>query len=329
MGCIVEQTATSTKVTGPPVGQLRALGNVDMEPMTDAFLTASVLAAVATLPCLPGREVEGLPANGSRIYGIANQRVKECNRIKAMRDELAKFGVESDEFDDGIILFGKKWESLNTGVSVHCYDDHRVAMAHAVLGCLIDGTILEEKRCVEKTWPNFWDDLQNKIGIQFDGVELDTHNQASTSGGPVAQNKPVFLIGMRGAGKTYIGQIAAEALGGEYSDADAVFIEKVGQTVAEYVADNGWPAFRETETRILADFIKETRGNHVISLGGGWHPMSPAAVSSSTSSVTSRTLRPTSTRLVARLSVPSGVRSLPTCTAVACPGSLGAARTSL
>jgi pentafunctional AROM polypeptide len=91
MGCTVEQTATSTKVTGPPVGQLRALGNVDMEPMTDAFLTASVLAAVATLPPLPGREVAGLKQEGSRIYGIANQRVKECNRIKAMRDQLGEF----------------------------------------------------------------------------------------------------------------------------------------------------------------------------------------------------------------------------------------------
>lgn len=88
MGCIVEQTATFTKVTGPPVGQLRALGNVDMEPMTDAFLTASVLAAVATLPPLPGREVAGLRSEGSRIYGIANQRVKECNRIQAMREQL-------------------------------------------------------------------------------------------------------------------------------------------------------------------------------------------------------------------------------------------------
>lgn len=90
MGCRVEQTATSTTVTGPPVGQLRALGNVDMEPMTDAFLTASVLAAVAALPPLAGREVQGLGDHGSRIYGIANQRVKECNRIKAMRDELGE-----------------------------------------------------------------------------------------------------------------------------------------------------------------------------------------------------------------------------------------------
>lgn len=40
-------------------------------------------------------------------------------------------------------------------------------MAFAVLSCIIDETIIEEKRCVEKTWPNFWDDLQNKVRIEF------------------------------------------------------------------------------------------------------------------------------------------------------------------
>ena len=163
MGCMVEQTTTSTTVTGPPVGQLKALGNVDMEPMTDAFLTASVLAAVASRPCSSGREVKGLRPEGSRIYGIANQRVKECNRIEAMRTQLAKFGVETDEFDDGIIIYGRPLTSLKTGATIHCYDDHRVGMAFAVLSSVVKDTILDEKRCVEKTWPNFFDDLENKV----------------------------------------------------------------------------------------------------------------------------------------------------------------------
>jgi pentafunctional AROM polypeptide len=76
---------------------------------------------------------------------------------------LAKFGVETDEFDDGIIIFGRKPEEHKRGTSIHCYDDHRVAMAFSVLGCLIEQAVIEEKRCVEKTWPNFWDDLQNKV----------------------------------------------------------------------------------------------------------------------------------------------------------------------
>jgi len=76
MGCKVIQTPSETTVQGPPVGQLKAIEEVDMEEMTDAFLTATVLGAVA---------------NGkTRILGIANQRVKECNRIKAMIDELGQ-----------------------------------------------------------------------------------------------------------------------------------------------------------------------------------------------------------------------------------------------
>lgn len=93
MGCTVVQTETETTVTGPSIKDgLRAGGLIDMEPMTDAFLTASVLAAVAKRPSLTGRRagVQGGDRT-TRIIGIANQRVKECNRIKAMVDELGVF----------------------------------------------------------------------------------------------------------------------------------------------------------------------------------------------------------------------------------------------
>ena len=64
-----------------------------MEPMTDAFLTASVLAAVATVhPSAERTLKDGSKPTTTRIIGIANQRVKECNRIKAMIDELGRFG---------------------------------------------------------------------------------------------------------------------------------------------------------------------------------------------------------------------------------------------
>ena len=75
----------------------------------------------------------------------------------------AKFGVETSEFDDGLVVYGRPASSLKSGVRVHCYDDHRVAMAFSVLGTIIQDTIIEEKRCVEKTWPNWWDDLENKV----------------------------------------------------------------------------------------------------------------------------------------------------------------------
>lgn len=67
---LVRQAHRST-VTGPKGGARLQAIDVDMEPMTDAFMTAVALAAVAD-----GR---------TQITGIANQRVKECNRIEVPR----------------------------------------------------------------------------------------------------------------------------------------------------------------------------------------------------------------------------------------------------
>ncbi|KAI0954260.1 hypothetical protein AcV7_007538 [Taiwanofungus camphoratus] len=272
MGCEVIQTETETTVRGPPVGQLRALGLVDMEPMTDAFLTASVLAAVAVAPPLRKRQLEdeSRPTT-TRIVGIANQRVKECNRIQAMMDQLSKFGIETKELDDGLEIYGKPIGELKTGASVNCYDDHRVAMAFSVLGSVIEGTVLEEKRCVEKTWPNWWDDLENKIGLEVEGVELPISDSASSAGRATYgdASASVVIIGMRGSGKTFIGELAASILDWQFLDADAVFEEKHKTGVRQFVQKNGWPAFRAAETEILQELLVQYSTGHVISLGGG------------------------------------------------------------
>jgi len=63
-------------------------GDLDMEPMTDAFLTAFVLAAVAIGTPLPGREPSGAPKNTARILGIANQGVKEFKGFRLRSTNL-------------------------------------------------------------------------------------------------------------------------------------------------------------------------------------------------------------------------------------------------
>ncbi|KIM28153.1 hypothetical protein M408DRAFT_329534 [Serendipita vermifera MAFF 305830] len=271
MGCTVVQTESSTTVTGPPVGTLKAIGLVDMEPMTDAFLTASVLAAVACGEVDSARKLEDAPANTTRILGIANQRVKECNRIRAMIDELAKFGVQTKELDDGLEIYGIPHDTLRRSASVHCYDDHRVAMAFSVLGTLIPDTIIEEKRCVEKTWPNWWDDLENKIGLEVEGIELRPQPAASTSASATSHDPEasILLFGMRGSGKTYLGKIAAAELGWDYLDADQ-YLEGIHKmTCKEFVHQRGWEEFRATETKILSELLELKPKKTVISLGGG------------------------------------------------------------
>ncbi len=301
MGCTVVQTATSTTVVGPKLGNLRQIGLVDMEPMTDAFLTASVLLAVAAQPPANGSTSTARPS--TRITGIANQRVKECNRIRAMMDELAKFGVDTKEHEDGLEIFGIDYRQLHPDVRVHCYDDHRVAMAFSVLASLAPGAILEEKRCVEKTWPNWWDDLERKLGIRAHGVDPEcspslcispSHFSKASVAKPSANGKQpaslaelaggrtllprkyskdatIICIGMRASGKTFLGAIGAAALGRTFLDADVVFNEKLGvkDGLGDYVKQHGWPAFRQKELEVLEELMHRHPTGALISLGGG------------------------------------------------------------
>lgn len=276
MGCTVIQTETSTTVTGPPIGQLRPLPAIDMETMTDAFLTATVLAAV-TSPADPKGE------NITRISGIANQRVKECNRIAAMVHELTKFGVEASELPDGIQIHGKPIKDLKSPKEgVHTYDDHRIAMSFSVFSTIVPhGTIVTDKKCVEKTWPTWWDDLEGKLGVRLNGIDLgDKLSQTEKSLGRTTakankkldDGKSMVIIGMRGVGKTTLGQYAAEVLGFQFIDVDQYFEKTLNTTIIEFINTWGWDQFRIKETEALKQLLGKDsqygRG-YVISCGGG------------------------------------------------------------
>lgn len=261
MGCIVDQTESSTTVTGPPKGTLRPIPEVDMEPMTDAFLTASILAAVA----------QGTNDNSTtRIVGIANQRVKECNRILAMKDELAKFGVTCRELPDGIEIDGVEYKKLQEARGgVHCYDDHRVAMSFSVLSTIAPhATIIQERECVGKTWPGWWDTLRQPFGVEMDGVDLDQPSQHKSQISNT-MHKSIILIGMRGAGKTTTGGWVAGLLGWQFVDLDTHLEKRSGHTIPEIIKQSGWEGFRSQELAMFKDSVVENPTGHVFACGGG------------------------------------------------------------
>ncbi|KAI9056099.1 hypothetical protein LZ554_001027 [Drepanopeziza brunnea f. sp. 'monogermtubi'] len=254
MGCQVVQTDYSTTVTGPPKGQLVAIEEVDMEPMTDAFLTASVLAAVAK--------------GTTRIRGIANQRVKECNRIKAMKDQLAKFGVECRELDDGIEVDGSPISSLtNPADGVYCYDDHRVAMSFSVLSVATpEPVLITERECVGKTWPGWWDVLSLSFNVALVGKESAHAKPVSKS---VVSDSSIFIIGMRGAGKTTAGGWAARILKRPHIDLDIELERIVGCTIPELIRAKGWEEFRDAELSLLKRMVSEKPKGYIFACGGG------------------------------------------------------------
>jgi pentafunctional AROM polypeptide len=265
MGCKVEQTETSTTVQGPPLGELRPIQEIDMEPMTDAFLTASVLAAVAK----PNEY-----GSTTRIIGIANQRVKECNRIKAMKDELAKFGVECRELDDGIEIDARGLDLEKAKGGVHCYDDHRVAMSFSVLSTIAPHpTLIRERECVGKTWPGWWDQLSQLYKVELEGKDLDSEVNGNFREKNTEPNTPnhrsILIIGMRGAGKTTAGEWAASTLGLHFIDLDTELEAGVGMDIPQLIKEKGWEGFREEELQLFKRVMKEKPTGYIFATGGG------------------------------------------------------------
>lgn len=261
MGCKVIQTETSTTVTGPSGRDLLPLPLIDMEPMTDAFLTASVLAAVA----------QGNSSKSTtKIVGIANQRVKECNRIAAMKNELEKFGVVCREHDDGIEIDGVARSRLREPRGgVFCYDDHRVAMSFSVLSLAASTpTLMLEKECTSKTWPGWWDTLSQTFKTHLEGMEFAEERASGISKFDKA-SASIFVIGMRGAGKSTCAKWAASALGRQAIDLDNELETRERMTIPQIIESKGWPAFREVELRLLKSVMAEKGRGYVFACGGG------------------------------------------------------------
>lgn len=77
---------------------------------------------------------------------------------------------------------------------------------------------------------------------------------------------PVYLIGARGCGKTTVGKLLAQQLGYLFCDTDQQLQERLNQSIAEFVAKEGWDHFRQQEHQVLVD---STSANTVIATGGG------------------------------------------------------------
>lgn len=72
---------------------------------------------------------------------------------------------------------------------------------------------------------------------------------------------------MPGCGKSTVGRLLAAQLGRVFVDCDAAFEVEVGQSIAEWVAEQGWSALRERESKLLGEAL--SRNDCVIATGGG------------------------------------------------------------
>ncbi len=77
----------------------------------------------------------------------------------------------------------------------------------------------------------------------------------------------LFLIGYRCTGKTSAGKTLAAKLGWPFMDSDRVITAEIGCSIAAFIAENGWAAFREAERNVIARLSEMDR--QVVAAGGG------------------------------------------------------------
>ena len=123
---------------------------IDGAQMQDAVPTLAVLAAFNNHPV--------------RFVGIANLRVKETDRIRAVANELNRIkpGLGTEEGDDLIVAADPALTSQ--GARIQTYHDHRIAMSFALAGLRIGGITILDPACTGKTYPAYWDMLEG-LGV--------------------------------------------------------------------------------------------------------------------------------------------------------------------
>jgi len=139
MGCNVVQAKEGITVEGPET--LEGI-RVDMGNMPDVVPTLAVVAAFA----------EG----STEITNIAHLRIKECDRLHAVVNELGRMGVRVEEYPDRMVIHGEGGRNLHYA-DIETYNDHRMAMSMAVAGLRVPGIRIHNEGCVVKSFPDFWE----------------------------------------------------------------------------------------------------------------------------------------------------------------------------
>ncbi|MFO7751566.1 MAG: 3-phosphoshikimate 1-carboxyvinyltransferase [Desulfobacteraceae bacterium] len=135
MGCTLDIQEDGITVRG---NRLKGV-DVDMGDMPDA---------------VPGLAVAASFADGkTSIRNIGHLRSKECDRIEAVASQLGKMGVNVETGEDWMTVHGGKPHKA----VIETFDDHRIAMAFAVAGLSVPGVVIENQRCVAKSFPSFWE----------------------------------------------------------------------------------------------------------------------------------------------------------------------------
>jgi 3-phosphoshikimate 1-carboxyvinyltransferase len=128
---------------------------IEGSQMQDAVPTLAVLAAYNETPV--------------RFTGIANLRVKECDRINALSQGLNRIrpGIAVEDGDDLIVNADPLLAGATADARIDTFADHRIAMSFALAGLKTAGITILDPGCVSKTFPSYWNVLAD-LGVKLE-----------------------------------------------------------------------------------------------------------------------------------------------------------------
>jgi 3-phosphoshikimate 1-carboxyvinyltransferase len=142
-GVKIERLPEGIRATGPD--RLAPI-DVDLSDMPDLAQTTAVVALYADGP--------------SVLRGLHTLRVKETDRLAALDQELTRLGATIKIEDE--CLYITPPASIRP-TRIQTYDDHRMAMSFAIAATRSPGVVIADAECVNKTYPNYFDDLRSLI----------------------------------------------------------------------------------------------------------------------------------------------------------------------
>jgi 3-phosphoshikimate 1-carboxyvinyltransferase len=90
--------------------------------------------------------------------GLHTLRIKETDRIEALKNELQKVGATVSSTSDSLSI--TEFNKATHPAEISTYDDHRMAMAFAIMVFVYGKIIIQNPEVVTKSYPNFWNDLK-------------------------------------------------------------------------------------------------------------------------------------------------------------------------
>ncbi len=120
--------------------------DIDMLSVPDLAQTVVVTCAMLNVPF--------------RITGLQSLKIKETDRIHALRTELKKLGYLISEADDSILYWDGERCEPKIDASIDTYEDHRMAMAFAPCCQALGEITINNPEVVSKSYPKFWEDFQ-------------------------------------------------------------------------------------------------------------------------------------------------------------------------